>query len=141
MPLRKMLTRIAISSLLPVILLFFGACNDDQRTDILGNWKMVVVLQDGNDVSAEHNPNNDRFIELGSDGTFQSKGGEFGKNSGKYLRDGIDSTLVLDSDAGEDDDSRWKVRFSGDTMKWTGTGTVWAERFEIWHVPTPKDND
>ena len=43
-------------------------------------------------------------------------------------------SLFLESDASAVDDSFWKITFKGDTMRWRGTGTSWAERFELIHV-------
>lgn len=99
-------------------------------------WKMYKIIQDGKDVTAEHDPYNERTINFTPD-SFISEGRPFGRNTGTYTysEEGI---LFLDSDAGEEDDSKWEVRFSGDTMFWQGVGTAWAERFEIIHLRVSK---
>lgn len=93
---------------------------------------MHQVFQDSTDVSNEHNPANNRFIEFFADGTFRSGGDPNGENTGEYSFDekGI---LFLDSDAGPDDDSYWSVAYSNSQMKWNGVGAPRAERFTIVH--------
>jgi len=92
---------------------------------------MHEVLQEGKDVSEEHNPYNERYLVLRSDSTFETGGRPFGKNTGKYHYHSEDQILFLDSDAGPEDDSRWKVTLRRDTMHWEGVGSEWAEDFEI----------
>ena len=94
-------------------------------------WKMMQVSSDGNDVSQEHNPNNDRFIRFTEDGSFESGGTPTGTNTGKYMLNINEGTLFLDSDAGEDDDSKWNILIKGDEMTWTGIGSAWHEGFKI----------
>jgi len=95
---------------------------------------MYQVLQSGQDVTAEHNPNNERYLILKKDSTFETGGRPFGANTGKYAFDREKKTLFLDSDAGPDDDSYWKVSVKGDTMHWQGYGSEWADHFELIHV-------
>lgn len=99
---------------------------------------MHQVIQNGEDVSEEHNPDKERFVLFKSDSTFVSDGKPFGRNTGKYLFNSEDNSLFLDSDVGPEDDSNWKVSFSGDTMKWQGVGTEWAENFILVHLRDPK---
>lgn len=47
-----------------------------------GQWEMVQVLQSDSDVTSFHNPNSDRWIEFKKDFSFESGGGEYGKNTG-----------------------------------------------------------
>lgn len=94
---------------------------------------MDKVLQDGQDVSSEHNPFGERFLVLNTDSTFESGGRPYGSNTGTYLYMSEDNTLFLDSDAGPDDDSQWIVSIQGDSMHWQGYGSEWALAFEIVH--------
>lgn len=102
-----------------------------ERTDLVGTWAMAQILDDGADVSDEHNPAGDRFITLHADGTFESGGQPYGRNTGRWLYDPTTRELGLDSDAGPDDDSRWTVRLDGDRMEWRGLGSEFARRFLI----------
>jgi hypothetical protein len=98
-----------------------------------GKWMMHQVLQDGEDVTEEHNPQQDRYIIFWEDGIFESGGTPYGSNTGRYTYAPEEGSLFLDSDAGPDDDSRWKVTIEQDTMKWQGVGGEWANRFRIIH--------
>jgi hypothetical protein len=120
-----------------IIIAFFIGCMSDKKNEIIGQWLMYKVIQDGKDVTLEHNPHNERYLTLKSDSTFESGGRPYGKNTGKYVFDDEDNTLFLDSDAGQEDDSQWKVTFHGDTMYWQGYGSEWAQDFELIHI---KDN-
>jgi hypothetical protein len=97
---------------------------------ITGKWLIYKVIQDGQDVSAEHNPPGERYLIFKIDSSFESGGRPFGGNRGKYTLD-ENYNLFLDSDAGSDDDSYWNVLVSGDTMYWQGFGSEWAENFQI----------
>lgn len=90
---------------------------------ILGKWKMVTVLEGNQDVTPLMNPENDRWIEFKADGSFKSGGGPLGSNEGRYLVDNIEKTLQLDSDAGEDDDSQWRLQFREDLLYMRGIGS------------------
>ncbi len=95
---------------------------------------MHQVYQKGNDVTPEHNPEMERYIIFREDGTFESGGSPYGKNTGAYEVDQQQKILFIDNDAGEDDDSRWNVEIAGDTMKWEGIGSDFAESFRLVHV-------
>lgn len=95
---------------------------------------MHQVIQSGKDVTTEHNPHAERYLTLKSDSTFESGGRPFGSNTGKFNFNGEAKELFLDSDAGPEDDSYWKVRISNDTMYWQGFGSEWAEDFAMVHV-------
>lgn len=121
-----------------VMLFFTFACQStetpSQASDIAGHWMMHAVYQEGRDVTSEHNPEKDRYIIFKEDGTFESGGSPWGKNTGKYTYLAADKSLFLDSDAGEEDDSNWVVSMNGDTLSWRGVGTAWAEEFQIVHL-------
>lgn len=102
-----------------------------ERADLVGTWAMERITDAGADVSDEHNPAGDRFITLRADGTFESGGQPYGRNTGRWLYDPATRELGLDSDAGPADDSRWSVRLNGDRMEWRGLGTAFARRFLI----------
>lgn len=108
------------------------ACNSSEKK-IHGKWLMHQVIQDGKDVSAEHNPEKDRYFIMNNDGTFESGGQPYGKNTGKYVFDTNAKTLFIDSDLGPEDDSNWNISFEDDKMIWQGYGTAWAERFQVIH--------
>jgi len=117
------------------ILSLFLSCENPNRT-ILGKWMMHQVIQDGLDVTEEHNPKKDRYFVMKEDGTFESDGTPYGKNTGKYDFDPIENTLFIDSDGGDTDDSSWSISFEEGKMIWQGKGTEWAERFKIVYVRT-----
>lgn len=119
---------------IPLVLMIFallGGCKPGNEDKILGTWTMHMVIQDGKDVSPEHNPYEERFFISRADSTFESGGRPYGSNTGRYLYDPEAGTLILDSDAGPDDDSQWMVEIRNDTMYWQGYGTEWAEEFRI----------
>jgi len=122
---------------IPGILLltvFLAGCKANSENGITGTWLMHEVFQDGEDVTSEHDPYDERFMIFREDSTFESGGRPFGRNTGRYVYDSADKTLFLDSDAGTEDDSQWKVRIQGDTMHWQGYGSEWAEAFELIQV-------
>jgi hypothetical protein len=122
--------------LLMVSYLIVGGCisqHEDQEK-LTGQWKMHQVCQKEIEVSQEHNPEMDRYIIFHQDGTFESGGSPYGKNTGSYEFDPENQTLYIDSNAGEDDDSRWKVNITGDTMIWQGIGSTYAETFKLVHL-------
>ncbi len=90
---------------------------------IVGKWKMVTVLEGNQDVTPLMNPQDDRWIEFKSDGSFQSDGGSHGVNTGTYQIDNLEKTLHLDSDSGEDDDSNWRLQFREDLLYMRGIGS------------------
>ena len=90
---------------------------------IIGKWKMVTVLEGNQDITPVLNPDDDRWIEFLQDGTFKSGGGPHGQNSGTFKVDNEAGTLHLDSNAGEDDDSNWKLQFREDLLYMRGIGS------------------
>ena len=114
------------------------AADDAAEQQIIGRWAMVKVSDGGEDVTSEHNPARDRRIEFRADGAFISDGQPFGRNSGRWEFDPMSKVLYLDSDAGEDDDSYWIVRFKDKHMNWQGTRSEFAKRFrmEFKHLET-----
>ncbi|WP_420455605.1 hypothetical protein [Rubrivirga sp.] len=101
------------------------------RDALVGRWTMERVTDGGNDVSATANPAGDRFIVLHADGTFESGGRPYGRNTGRWVYNARTRRLGLDSDLGPDDDSTWAVSLRDDTMEWEGVGSAYARRFRI----------
>lgn len=119
--------------LLPLLLAF--CVPDGALTDALvGRWTMATVVQDGRDVTAEHNPAGDRYVVFHADGTFETGGTPYGRNTGRWTFDEGTQELYLDSDAGEGDDSYWTVTFDGDAMRWQGARSEFTERFVVTHM-------
>lgn len=98
---------------------------------LVGRWDMTGVYNRGQNVTAEHDPAGDRYIELRADGTFESGGQPYGRNTGRWRYDHALRDLVLDSDLGPEDDSQWVVTLDGDEMEWGGVGSEFARRFRI----------
>ncbi len=119
----------------PLLLLgvFLVGCHTYHQapSSITGRWAMMKIYQEGEDVSSAHNPAQDRYIVFKDDGSFESGGTPTGLNTGRFNFDGQEKTLFIDSDAGEEDDSRWKVDVRQDTMVWQGVGTPWATSFKL----------
>ena len=90
---------------------------------IIGKWKMVTVMEGNQDITPVLNPDNDRWITFKADGTFESGGGPHGTNQGSYKVDDTAGTLHIDSDAGEDDDSNWRIQFREDLLYMRGIGS------------------
>lgn len=101
------------------------------REALVGRWAMTGVYDRGADVTEEHNPAGDRYIVLDADGTFESGGQPYGRNTGRWIYDAERHMLGLDSDLGPEDDSRWIVIVRDDTMEWDGAGSPFARRFRI----------
>lgn len=120
-----------------ILLAFVSFCSHQKEISseaIIGSWKMEIIKQDGNDVSREHNPFNERTVLFYEDGSFVSDGRPYGKNTGRWTLSESTGELFLDSDAGEGDDSYWIVTFiNRDKMKWRGTRSDFTERFELIH--------
>ena len=91
---------------------------------------MSKILQHENDVSAEHNPDNDRWIEFFEDMTFKSGGTPYGENHGTWYLKNDDKVLYLDSSV-ENDDSEWSLSFTEGEMQWTGIGDPGKEAFTL----------
>ena len=119
---------------LGMITIFLFSCSVQKTLDekILGKWYMSKVYELDQDVTAKHNPQNNRWIDFNSNGTFKSGGDPVGENTGKWSIKN-DSTLFIDSDAGENDDSYWVLNFDGDNMKWQGAKFEFNKRFIIEH--------
>lgn len=116
-----------------ILVSFISFSQNDDEARLAGTWLMDKVIQRENDVSEQHNPEGDRYIIFNKDGTFESGGAPYGKNTGKYYFDVSKKRLMLDSDAGEGDDSMWEVKFEEGRMFWKGIGSEWAENFRIEH--------
>ncbi|GJM30804.1 MAG: hypothetical protein DHS20C17_34390 [Cyclobacteriaceae bacterium] len=90
---------------------------------IIGKWKMVTVLEGNQDISPVLNPDSNRWFQFEIDGNFQSGEGDRRTNTGTYDIDNQNNTLHIDSDAGEDDDSNWRIQFREDLLYMRGIGT------------------
>ncbi len=115
-----------------ILLLMIGSssCSAQKKSPLWGKWSMHQVWQHGENVTKQHNPQQDRWIEFSQNGTFRSNGTPYGPNSGGYHIES-DGTLFIDSDAGPDDDSRWNYSFKEGHMTWTGVGSEFAKGFVI----------
>ncbi|MCB0630125.1 MAG: hypothetical protein R2824_31030 [Saprospiraceae bacterium] len=127
-----MLNRLTLLWLLCAV--FACQTNSTSMADQLVNrWDMDQIIQNGEDVTQQHDPKDNRWIELHSDGTFTSDGDPFGRNTGKWTLDEQNMELFLDSDAGPDDDSYWIVEMGDGTVRLKGKGSEFAEAFTmIW---------
>ena len=114
---------ISIVGLLLFVVLLFSAKIFSPSIWIVDKWKMVTVLEGNQDITPLLNPENDRWIEFKADGSFQSGGGPQGPNSGTYTVNNEANTLHLDSDAGEGDDSNWRLQFRENLLYMRGIGT------------------
>ncbi|QQS35997.1 MAG: hypothetical protein IPM56_17440 [Ignavibacteriales bacterium] len=132
----------SISAILFFIsLILFSSCgnSDDLGAKIAGKWNMKKVEELSKDVTAIHNPDNNRWIRFINDagdknrGTFESGSGDVKENSGKWYYYEKDNELFIDSDAGEDDDSYWEVLIKDNTMYWKGRRFEFNKRFEIFY--------
>ena len=101
-----------------------------ERDVLLGRWDMERIYDGAQDVSILQNPERDRYITLRADGSFESGGQPYGRNTGRWTYDPASDVLALDSDQGADNDSRWRVSLRGDVMEWVSAG-VDAGRFRI----------
>jgi hypothetical protein len=114
-----------------LVLGLVSSCEQDSTEEaLIGKWQMNKILQHDNDVSAEHNPNNDRWIEFFADKTFKTGGTPFGDNHGTWYLKDDNKVLYLDSSV-ENDDSEWRLTVSGDEMLWTGIGDPGKEAFTL----------
>ena len=99
---------------------------------MMGRWVIEKIWKDRTeDVTEEHNPQGNRYFILNKDGSFESGGDPYGKNTGEWTFDTSTKTLYIDSDAGEDDDSYWIVSLNGEQMHWQGTQFDFNSWFEI----------
>lgn len=121
---------------LSLVLLLLGTVAACQSTQVplddrlVGTWTMDRILEDGEDVTAQHDPSDNRWIRFYANNTFESDGDPYGPNDGQWALD--DSTLFLDSAAGDGDDSYWIVQVEDDVMRWQGTRSEFTQRFAIW---------
>lgn len=98
---------------------------------VVGRWEMERVLERGADVTDIHNPGGDRYVVLHADGTFESGGQPYGRNTGRWTLDPSYNELTLESDLGDDDDTFWIVTLDGEVMEWAGVRSETARRFRI----------
>lgn len=89
-----------------------------------------MVSNDGLDVSQEHNPESNRWIDFKDTGVYVSDGDPYGKNSGKWSFN-EEGLLFLDSDADEGDDSYWEVDITKNKMVWKGAVFEFTKTFSI----------
>lgn len=102
--------------LLFVMALFAFSSTTKPSKELIGKWQIEQVTEHGNDITKDLDPNSDRWIKFNEKGTFESGGTPFGKNTGAFTVDDTAGTLFLDSDAGEDDDSNWRISFEKGRM-------------------------
>ena len=120
-----------------LLLLLIGAslfaCQEEPNAEgqMVGRWNMAAILQNGEDASEQHNPEDNRWIELKSDGTFVSDGDPYGRNTGKWTLDESKMELFLDSDVGEGDDSYWTVTIQDDEVVLKGTRFDFTQQFSM----------
>jgi hypothetical protein len=119
-------------SFLVALLLILAACGTNSRLEerLVGHWIMDKVIEQGVDVTAEHNPQANRWIRFNKDGSFKSGGDPFGDNSGSYEIENNRSILYIYSSE-EDDNSEWNIQIEGNEMTWTGIGTQRKEGFKL----------
>ena len=132
MHVKKFKNQIGKASVIASFILLVGCSSQTIESQIVGRWSMTKVLQHDNDVTAEHNPEGERWIEFRADKTFLSGGAPFGENTGSWsLKEG-GKILFLDSSV-ENDDSEWDLHIMGDEMQWTGIGDPGKEAFTLIH--------
>lgn len=113
------------------LLFLFTACSSSIPKQLNGTWLMESVYDNSNNVTAQHNPEQNRWITFLENGSFISGGQPYGDNKGKWMYATSERVLFLDSDAGEGDDSYWVIQLKKDTMNWTGAKSSFTERFRI----------
>ncbi|PHN04280.1 hypothetical protein CRP01_22215 [Flavilitoribacter nigricans DSM 23189 = NBRC 102662] len=114
------------------LITIFGCGETTLQSDqLVRKWEMGTIMQNGQDVSDQHNPENNRWIELKADGTFVSDGDPYGRNTGKWSYDETTSELFLDSDAGEGDDSYWTISSTGDQLVLKGARSEFTREFSM----------
>ena len=112
-------------------LLLLSSCAAPISKQLKGTWAMEKVYDNATDVTAQHNPNADRWISFAKDGSFKSGGTPIGENTGQWRYTEANNQLYLDSDIGEEDDSYWLIQINKDSMNWAGLRTSFAERFKL----------
>jgi len=118
-----------------IILFLIGiaSINTQAQDEIIGKWKLEQVIVDGVDVSQEHNPFNERWIEFLKNGSFQSDGRPFGKNSGTWSEEKTENIIHLKSKV-EDDNSDWVYELDKDKIRWTGFGDRKKQNTVLMHT-------
>jgi hypothetical protein len=108
--------------------------NSDLAFDVLRGFKNLNKKSFRVNVTTRENPNQDRFIDFRSDGSFRSGGEPYGPVNGSWeiLPDKVLQITPEDND--EVGESTWKVTFDKSQMIWRGTGNATLERFEIFWV-------
>lgn len=133
--LKQMMNRSLLLYLLLVGFLFACHAEATLSEQLVNRWKMSNIIQDGADVSPQHNPNDNRWIALKANGTFVSDGDPYGRNTGKWTFDENNRELYLDSDAGEGDDSYWIITQQDNALQLQGSRSDFTKRFSmLWHV-------
>lgn len=138
------LYKLLVGSILTLAFSCSGQMNFSEK--ISGKWIMVKVLELSEDVTENHNPDQNRWISFKADpdipgsGSFESGPGEeeIG-NTGKWFFNEKEKEFFLDSDAGEEDDSYWEVSFNSDSMRWKGRKFEFNKRFEIFFIKSARD--
>lgn len=123
-----------MKTLMIAFLIFYGNSinsNSNLKNDLTSKWMMHQVWEGEQNVTEQHNPNHDRYIWFRTDGTFESGGTPYGTNTGKYNLDAEAGTIFLDSDAGEGDDSEWRLSIKGEKLTMRGIGTPRQESFQL----------
>ncbi|MEL6356369.1 MAG: hypothetical protein AAFQ37_05475 [Bacteroidota bacterium] len=112
-----------------LLVLVFTSCSktNDLASQLTGKWNMVRVVINGESADQMLNPDGNRWLAFQPTGNFTSGSGKERENGGTYELDPTKAEVFLDSDAGEGDDSRWQVSFSGDTLFMRGVGTARQE--------------
>ena len=118
---------------LGAVALLAGCANEpaSMEDQLSGTWRLTGIFDQDQDVTAEHNPSNNRWINLKPDGSFESDGDPYGRNTGKWSWDATEKLLHLDSDAGEEDDSYWSVEIKEKEMSWRGAKFEFSKRFRL----------
>lgn len=93
---------------------------------------MKIVMDGTANMTDQHNPNKDRWIEFKADGTFESGGTPYGSNTGKFEIDEENRILNIYSDT-ENDDSDWAINIDEDFMTWQGRGSLREMEFKLTH--------
>ena len=122
---------IRLSLCLLISFCFWTSCAAPISKQLTGTWAMEKVYDNATDVTAEHNPKNDRWIRFAKDGSFKSGGTPTGENGGQWIYMDAHNQLFLDSDAGEGDDSYWLLQIDKDSMNWAGVRSSFTERFKL----------
>jgi Lipocalin-like domain len=117
---------------LMVLLLVVISCDssDNLEEQLIGKWMMEKIIEAGIDVTAEHNPEGNRWIRFNEDGSFESGGDPYGDNSGRWEIDPAKSVLNIFSSE-ENDNSEWGFSIIDNEMTWTGIGLPRKESFEL----------